>query len=249
MFESTRVLLTIDDVDDLIYSARVGDLEALKEDITRLSSTHNCSAEDIILAAVDRQPESEGGTGACLLHYPAANGNIEIVNYLLGTLNGDSKQRPSPQLAKLIDLRNYSGNTPLHWAAINTQLECVKALVNAGADVRAKNQDGHDAAFLAERTEWDAAREGDEESNGKPRKKKEVEGEEFGVEVSTEEERQEKPLPPMSKAMQVVHHLLELDSESPEKTDHTAAAAAAAAAEASSAVPKREAMEGVEKTA
>ncbi|KAI5307154.1 hypothetical protein KEM55_008395, partial [Ascosphaera atra] len=71
-----RVPLTLDDIDDLIYSARVGDLDALKEDITRLSSTHGVTPADIIVAAVDREPESEGGSGACLLHYPAANGNI-----------------------------------------------------------------------------------------------------------------------------------------------------------------------------
>lgn len=156
------------------------------------------------------------------------------MNYLLETLNGDSQTKPSPQLSKLIDLRNYSGNTPLHWAAINTQLECVKALVKAGADVRAKNQDGHDAAFLAERTEWDAAREGEEKAE-KP------EEEEIEVEVSGEENA-EKPLPPMSKAMQVVHHLLDIDNERAEKkTDATA--------ESSSAAAKGDAMEGVEKTA
>ncbi|KAI5302118.1 hypothetical protein KEM56_001021 [Ascosphaera pollenicola] len=237
MSESTRIPLTIDDIDDLIYSARVGDLEALKEDITRLGSTHNCPPADIIVAAVDRQPESEGGTGACLLHYPAANGNIDIVNYLLETLNGTSQAKPSPQLSKLIDLRNYSGNTPLHWAAINTQLECVKALVNAGADVRAKNQDGHDAAFLAERTEWDAAREGEEKAAEKP------ENEEIEVEVSAEE-NPEKPLPPMNKAMQVVHQLLDVDNERSEKK-----AQGSGAAESNSSATKGDAMEGVEKTA
>ena len=55
--------------------------------------------------------------------------------------------------------RNHSGNTPLHWAALNTHLECVKALVEAGADVTIKNNAGHDAVFLAERAAWSAAAE------------------------------------------------------------------------------------------
>ena len=53
----------------------------------------------------------------------------------------------------------------MHWAALNTHLECVKALVEAGADVTIKNDAGHDAVFLAERSAWSASAEeaGDEE--------------------------------------------------------------------------------------
>ena len=35
-------------------------------------------------------------------------------------------------------------------------MDCVKALVTAGADVSTKNHAGHDAVFLAERTAWNA---------------------------------------------------------------------------------------------
>jgi hypothetical protein len=68
--------LSFDEIDDLIYSARIGDLDALKTDITNLSKEHNCSTPTIINAAIDTEEESEGGTGACLLHWPAANGNL-----------------------------------------------------------------------------------------------------------------------------------------------------------------------------
>ena len=44
-------------------------------------------------------------------------------------------------------------------------MECVKALVEAGADLDVKNDAGHDAVFLAERTAW-AAVEGDEDVEG-----------------------------------------------------------------------------------
>lgn len=62
----------------------------------------------------------------------------------------------------MVNHRNHSGNTPLHWAALNTHLECVKALVEAGADISVKNDAGLDAIFLAERTAWSAEEEGKE---------------------------------------------------------------------------------------
>lgn len=61
--------------------------------------------------------------------------------------------------AAIVNHRNHSGNTPLHWAALNTHLECVKALVESGADVTVKNDAGHDAVFLAERAAWSASAE------------------------------------------------------------------------------------------
>jgi NAD/NADP transhydrogenase alpha subunit len=63
------------------------------------------------------------------------------------------------QRAAFVNHRNHSGNTPLHWAALNTHLECVKALVESGADVTVKNHAGHDAVFLAERAAWSASAE------------------------------------------------------------------------------------------
>lgn len=74
--QTALIPLSFEAIDDLIYSARTGDLESLQSDITNLSREHNCSATSIIEAAIDSEDESEGGTGACLLHWPAANGNI-----------------------------------------------------------------------------------------------------------------------------------------------------------------------------
>lgn len=45
---------------------------------------------------------------------------------------------------------NEAGNTALHWAALNGHLECVKLLVQSGADVTIINKAGHDAVFEAE---------------------------------------------------------------------------------------------------
>lgn len=90
--------LSSEAIDDLIYDARSGDLEALKSDIESLRTQHNnCSASEIIASAIDAEPESEGGSGACLLHFPAANGNIgasqlNTESSALGT-DGNSTQR------------------------------------------------------------------------------------------------------------------------------------------------------------
>ncbi|KAJ6107146.1 hypothetical protein N7523_008469 [Penicillium sp. IBT 18751x] len=149
------VELSFEAIDDLIYDARAGDLEALKADIATLASQHGCPESHIVASAIDMEAESEGGTGSCVLHFPAANGNIEILNALLQRLSDlDPAQR-----AAFVNHRNYSGNTSLHWAALNTHLECVKALVESGADVTVKNDAGHDAVFLAERAAWSASAE------------------------------------------------------------------------------------------
>ncbi|KAJ5794673.1 hypothetical protein N7457_001272 [Penicillium paradoxum] len=149
------IALSADAIDDLIYDARAGDLEALNEDIANLASQHSCNESQIVASAIDMADESEGGSGSCVLHFPAANGNAEILKTLLQKLSAaDAAQRSA-----FVNCRNYSGNTPLHWAALNTHLECVKALVEAGADLDIKNDAGHDAIFLAERKAWEAVEE------------------------------------------------------------------------------------------
>ena len=66
-----------------------------------------------------------------------------------GTLKG-LLSLSSPSSTFLINLQNSSGNTPLHWAALNGHLETVKVLVEAGTDVTVINDAGHDAIYAAE---------------------------------------------------------------------------------------------------
>ena len=70
--------LSFEAVDELIYDARIGDLDALREEVSKLSAAHNVPPSAIIRSAIDAEAESEGGTGACLLHWPAANGNVGV---------------------------------------------------------------------------------------------------------------------------------------------------------------------------
>ncbi|RAL12762.1 ankyrin repeat domain-containing protein [Aspergillus homomorphus CBS 101889] len=153
---ATTVTLPAETIDDLIYDARSGDLAALQEDLAACSAQFaNASQGSIVAAVIDAAPEAEGGSGSSLLHFPAANGNFEILNYLLGLLAAEDEVTRR----RIVNHRNHSGNTPLHWAALNTHLECVKALVEAGADSSIKNEAGLDPVFLAERADWSAQEE------------------------------------------------------------------------------------------
>lgn len=77
------VALSVEATDDLIYDARAGDLEALTTDIANLASQHSCPESQIVVSAIDMEDESEGGTGSCVLHFPAANGNIGMFSLSL----------------------------------------------------------------------------------------------------------------------------------------------------------------------
>ncbi|KKK26682.1 hypothetical protein P175DRAFT_0535524 [Aspergillus ochraceoroseus IBT 24754] len=192
------IQLPPDAIDDLIYDARTGDLAALQSDLSALSVQNGCPQAVVVACAIDAEPEAEGGSGSCLLHFPAANGNLEILSHLLQIL-GSSPDLSKEQIQAVINHKNHSGNTALHWAALNTHLECVKALVEAGADVSIQNQAGLDAIFLAERADW-----GTEEVS----KEEEQEGVE---EASAETSAEGKDSGPMSKGRQVVEWLLASD--------------------------------------
>ncbi|KAL2809748.1 ankyrin repeat-containing domain protein [Aspergillus granulosus] len=202
------ITLTPDQIDDLIYSARAGDLEGLQADLSTLSVQYSVPQSVIIASAIDTEPEEEGGTGSCLLHFPAANGNVEILTHLLSLLlqAPASSSLSKEDVAAVVNHRNHSGNTALHWAALNTHLECVKALVEAGADVSIKNQAGLDAVFLAERADWSAQEEGQEQEEGK-------EGaEEVEIEIGAQGEAEGAAAAgPVTKGRQVVEWLLAAD--------------------------------------
>lgn len=81
----------------MLLSARQGDLEAVKE----------CLQEGV---TIDHADEEMGNTA---LHLASANGQAEVVAFLLAT--GAS-----------VNAQNKSLNTPLHWAALTGQTKVVK---------------------------------------------------------------------------------------------------------------------------
>ncbi|KAI3477602.1 hypothetical protein L1887_60642 [Cichorium endivia] len=112
LFEArgTAPALTSDQIDELLLSARYGDLEDLESTLAPLLSS--ASSASSVLASIKNESANT------LLHYACANGHLDVVTYLL----------PHSDLALLL-AQNESGNTPLHWAALNGHLDTVKALV------------------------------------------------------------------------------------------------------------------------
>ena len=154
---------TPDELEDLIYFSRTGDLDSLKALVTQLCITHACAPSVLLASAIDIDADGLGSQSS-LLHYPAANGNLEIIEYLLEhTMPSESAgghattvDKSSPEL---VNHKNVSGNTPLHWAGMNGHLEVVKMLVGAGADPSARNEAGRDAVVETEMSAKDGSKE------------------------------------------------------------------------------------------
>ena len=146
---------TPEELDDLIYYTRTSDLPSLKTTLTSFCEKHACPPTTILTSAIDIDAEGLGSQ-SCLLHFAAANGALEVIEYFLELLappllpNGAPSAPADKSAPSLVNHRNVSGNTPLHWASLNAHLEVVKALVAAGADATATNEAGHDSVYEAE---------------------------------------------------------------------------------------------------
>ncbi|KAK5164494.1 ankyrin repeat-containing protein [Saxophila tyrrhenica] len=146
---------TVDDIDDLLYLTRVNEASELDQTISELTKKYNCSVADVITSGID--PDS----GNTVLHFASANGFVDLVktftSQLASTPNTDGasvdRSSDSGHRSKFVNESNSEGNTALHWAAYNGQLNIVKALLEAGADMWIKNNAGHLAMFEAERAE------------------------------------------------------------------------------------------------
>ncbi|KAF3932913.1 Espin [Dactylellina cionopaga] len=166
--------LTEDDIDDLLYFCRAGELDDFKTTVSELSKSLNRYTLEIPAAAADQY------SGNTCLHMAAANDHTDIVEYILSleqpplstpvvhpevsaggnssgilpeTMTAESLTSISiqqPYIHALLNFPNSSGNTPLHWACLNGHIASVKLLVKAGADPGVLNMAGHDCVYEAE---------------------------------------------------------------------------------------------------
>ena len=76
----------------------------------------------------------------------------EVARYLLTLLPRPTPQNPNPHKPHaFVAQRNSSGNTPLHWAALNGHLDIVKLLIErGGAEPTVANNAGHNVLFEAQ---------------------------------------------------------------------------------------------------
>lgn len=128
--------LTQEEMDNVIYDARFGDLDSLKAIFTD-------EVEPSVLPKIKDEM-----TKATPFHMAAANGHADVLKYLLKLL--DPKETKS-----ILNQQNDSGNTALHWAAYNGHLECVKLLSDAGSDPFIQNNFKHDTFFEAQNSKHD----------------------------------------------------------------------------------------------
>ncbi|KAH8554260.1 ankyrin repeat-containing domain protein [Umbelopsis sp. PMI_123] len=97
---------TADTIDDILYCARYGELDELKD--------ANFPAE--YFKAADE-------SGNTALHMACANGHLDIVKYVV------EKLASLDNVTQYINSQNEQGNAPLHWAALNGHLEIVQLLI------------------------------------------------------------------------------------------------------------------------
>lgn len=126
--------LTQEEMDAVIYDAREGDLESLREIFEEIGgATIKAIKDDITLSTP--------------IHMACANGHLELLKYLLNLVSLE-------EALVLANQKNDTGNTPLHWASFNGHLPIVELLCDKyQSDPFIKNELGHDAIYEANNNE------------------------------------------------------------------------------------------------
>lgn len=125
---------------EILSASRSGDLEELKTLVEALTDP-----KDLLEVSNEYSKASP-------LHYASANGHEECVEYLLEYVSKYASTNSNEDLLKeFVEKKNDSGNTALHWAALNGELAVVKLLIEKGnASPFVKNDSGHDPYYEAE---------------------------------------------------------------------------------------------------
>ncbi|KAL0955685.1 hypothetical protein HGRIS_001909 [Hohenbuehelia grisea] len=126
---------TTDDQEELLLSCRYGELDDVKEFVTKFGAEALADVRD--------------ANGNCVLHMACGNGHLDLLNYLLPLVP-----------ATLLAARNEAQSTPLHWAAVNAHLDIAQVLVKfsggPGVDlIDIKNAAGRTPLGEAELAGWD----------------------------------------------------------------------------------------------
>lgn len=82
------------------------------------------------------------------LFYLTGNGHAACLEFMLSFLGNESDK------IRILNCKNESGNTPLHWSAINGHREVCELLLANGAKPTIRNNQGLSPATLAEQREF-----------------------------------------------------------------------------------------------
>ncbi|WVQ96060.1 hypothetical protein IAU59_003160 [Kwoniella sp. CBS 9459] len=100
----SRPTPTAEEVEEILLSARYGELDEIKEFVEKFDAESLGSAKD-----------ERGNT---VLHMCCGNGHLDVLNYILPLIPKELSQKT-----------NEAGSPPIHWAVSNNHVGCVKALV------------------------------------------------------------------------------------------------------------------------
>ncbi|KIY63930.1 hypothetical protein CYLTODRAFT_402512 [Cylindrobasidium torrendii FP15055 ss-10] len=131
---SVRPHPTTDETDEILLSCRYGDLEDVQAFVEKFG--------------VEALWEVKDANANTVVHMISANGHEDVLAYLLDL----------PSFPKsLLEAPNASRSTPLHWAALNSQLGIAKRIVEIGGAhlIDLKNTAGRSPLGEAESAGWD----------------------------------------------------------------------------------------------
>lgn len=125
------------DTEEFVACARYGEYKEMIDMIC--TACHASEISEIPIENLTNLVKSRNSLSQSALHLSAANGQYQIVEFLIKYLNPVD-----------VNALTDEGSTPLHWAALNGHLKIVEKLLEAGADATIKNSSGRSPVTLAE---------------------------------------------------------------------------------------------------